>query len=92
MRNFEKNLGGMKAEEPDGKGHMEELRHGKYSPLSEEIQRVRKEADDKGEDPDFAEQEFKKKLDVATARLRMTQHEEALRSFERASKNRKPKK
>lgn len=91
MRNFEKNPEGMKAEEPDAKGHMEELRHGKYSPLPEEIQRIRKEVKE-GEDPDLAEQKFKKKMDEATARLRMTQREEALRSLERASKNRKPKK
>ena len=89
---FEKNPEDKTIEEPDGKGHIEELRHGQFSSSPEEIQRVRKEAKEQGKDPDLAERQFRKKLDVATARLRMIQQEEALRSLEKAGKRHRSKK
>lgn len=73
---------------PDG---MEELRLGKFSPFPEEIERVRKEAEARGEDPDLAEKRFRQKLDEATARLRTSQQEEALKSLEESGKRKSQK-
>ncbi len=43
--------------------------YGKFSPWPEQIKRIRKEAEDRGEDPDAAEAAHKKKIDDANERL-----------------------
>lgn len=92
MKNPVEKNAGWKPEEPESAGHLEELSLGRFSPFPEEIQRVRREAEARGEDPGLAEQQFREKLDKATARLRTSQKEEALRSLEESDRKRKTKK
>lgn len=48
--------------------HISEFKPGKYSPLPEEIEKVRKEAAERGGNPDEAERSFRKRFEEATAR------------------------
>ena len=62
---------------------IEKFMEGQFLPTSEDIEKARREAIEKGEDPDAAEEAERKRWAQATGRLREKQAEEAIESAER---------
>lgn len=78
MNNFEQ-----QPEKRDPQAAMEELKHGKFSMTGEEREQITKKALAKGRDPEEALREYEERLAQATARIRESQKEEAIKDLER---------
>lgn len=64
--------------------HISEFKRGQFSPFPEEIEQLRKDAEEQGEDPDEAESQLRQSMRQATARTLEQGGEKARTKLEKA--------